>query len=344
MENKLREIMESIVYIFLIVLVIFASVYGSIYIRLIPLLFILGIVGNLVFKRQVLTTILGLVVALCINYLKTPSDIFYVLFISASMCLNIILGEAFGKIILKLISSIKEKKNYFDKKNILFSFAGALLVILELTLHNYANGSIVSYQECRKNLKEYLKENYSNYDRFKEINVSYYAYKNPRYIFYLSNMDVREISKFTVYVNEDNMIIDEYKDLIQNNNISKINDAINSCVVNLEDSSKYDDLNIKVKYSFDDKVCLEISKKVENVDEISTNDFSREVAEFLEDISLIDVYKNIYEIDLSIKSKTNLNEGLASIVYLQEYNAAIEDKSDIAYKYVLKSLNMEYEY
>lgn len=343
MENKAREVFESIVYIFLVILVIFASVYGSINIRLIPLLFILGIVGNSLFKRQIMTTVLGFIVALCINYIKTPTDIVYVCFTSSTMCLNIIMGEVFGKYILKIIKLIKEKEENKNKRIVPVCVL-ALTFIFSILIHNFTNGSIVTYQECKNSLNEYLKENYSNSEKFREINANYYLYKNPRYVFYLANTDINEVYKFTVYVNEKNMIIDGYKDFVQSNKVREINTVLTNCILKLEDNSKYDDLTIKAKFANDDKVCVEISKIVDNIDDKSLEDFSKKIASYLEDINKCSVYDKIEQIDLSLKCSNEENVGVASIIYLDDYNLAIEEKSNIPYKYILKALSMEYDY
>lgn len=343
MENKIKDVFESIIYVFLVILVIFASVYGSIYVRLIPLLFILGIIGNAVFKRQIITTVFGFCVALCINYLKTPSDMAYVLFVSATMCLNIIIGEAFGKYITKLIDGIKEKERFTDKKILKPTFVLIVTLIIALLIHNFTNGSIITYQECRKDLKKYLKENYTNAEKFKEVNVNYYLYKNPRYIFYLSNTEINEVYKFTVYVDEDNMIIDGYKEATQNNKLSEINTALTKCIINLDDSSKYDDINIKPRMVEDDRVSLEISKNVNKINEETTESFAKEIVSYLDDIKKSGVYDKIEQVDLYLKCIEDPNMSLASIIYLDDYNLSVEEKSDISYKYILKALKMEYE-
>lgn len=342
MESKKREVFESFVYIFLIILVIFASVYGSINIRLIPLLFILGIVGNALFKRQIMTTVLGFIVALCINYLKTPTDIAYVFFTSSLMCLNIIMGEVFGKYILKILELIKQKEE--KNKKIVPICILTFTFVLSILIHNFTNGSIITYQECKKSLNEYLKENYSNFEKFKEINANYYLYKNPRYVFYLANTDIGEVYKFTVYVNEENMIIDGYKEAVQSNKTREINTALTNCILKLEDSSKYDDLSIKAKFANDDKVCVEISKVVNDIDEKSLEKFAKEIVSYLDDIKDSSVYEKIEQIDLSLKCSDKEKTGVASIIYLDEYNLAIEEKSNIPYKYILKALSMEYDY
>lgn len=343
MENKTREFFESIVYIFLIILVIFASSYGSISIRLIPLLFILGIVGNAIFKRHIMTTILGFIVALCVNYIKTPTDIAYVFFTSASMSLNIIMGEIFGKYILKIVDIAKEKSDNKKEKTISICIL-VLTLLLSMLIHNFTNGSVVTYQDCKKSLNEYLRKNYTNPEKFKEINANYYLSKNPRYVFYLANTDINEVYKFTVYLNEKDMIIDGYKEYVQSSKIKEIDSAITNCIVKLEDNSKYDDLNIKAKFANDDKVCIEISKDVEKINDKSLDSFSKEVVSFLEDIKECSAYDKIEQIDLSLKCKNQEEVGVASIIYLKEYNLVIEEKSDIPYKYILRALNMEYDY
>lgn len=344
MESKGKDILESIVYIIFVILVIFASVYGSIYIRLIPLLFVLGIVGNAVFKRQMLTTILGFVVSLSINYLKTPTDIMYVLFISSIMCFNIVMGEAFGKCLQDFITRIKEGESIKDKKGLRTICLLLLTIGTTLLLHSITTGSIGSYQECRKNLSSYLEENYINADKFKEINVNYYAYKKPRYVFYLSNTDIKEIYKFTVYVNEEDMIIDGYKEAVQNNKITQVSNALANSIINSEDSSKYDDFDIKVKTASDDKLCVEICKNVKLIENNTVDEFAKKVALYLDDIKNSGVYDKIEQVNLLLKSKDKPDTSIVSIIYMKEYNLAVEEKSDISYKYILKALKMEYDY
>lgn len=344
MENKIKDVFESIIYVFLVILVIFASIYGSIYIRLIPLLFILGIIGNAVFKRQIITTVFGFCVALCINYLKTPSDIIYVLFVSATMCLNIIIGEVFGKYVVKLVDGIKEKEKFKDKKILKPTFVLIVTLVIALLIHNFTNGSIITYQECKKDLKKYLKENYTNAEKFKEVNVNYYLYKNPRYIFYLSNVDINEVYKFTVYIDEDNMIIDGYKESTQNNKINEINNALTKCVIKLDDSSKYDNISIKPRIVEDDRVSLEISKNVKEINEETTEEFAKEIVSYLDDIKNSGVYDQIEQVDLYLRCLEDINESLASIIYIEDYNLAVKEKSDISYKYILKALKMEYDH
>ena len=342
MENKFKEILESIVYIILLIIVIFASVYGSIYIRFIPLLFLLGIVGNLVFKRKIITTILGFLISLCINYLKTPLDIFYVIFVSATMSLNIVIGEALGKCIYEIVTKIKNKEKN-NKKIAIYGFLSIITLVLALLIHLFTNGSVVSYNESKEKLNDYLEENYSNISKFKELNANYYLYKNPRYIFYLLNTEINEIYKFTVYVNEDNLIIDEYKEVTQKNKIDEIDLKITQAILSLDDKSKYDDLGTKVKFSKEDKITIEISKNVEKIDDTSKEEFSKEIVSYLDDIKNSGVYEKIEQLDLSLKCTSKV-ESIVSIVYLDDYNLVINEKTDLPYKYILKSLNMEYDY
>ncbi len=339
-KDSLKRLLEKIVYVFLIVLMIFSSVYGPIYIRFIPLLFLLGIIGRVVFKRQVITTVFGATVALCINLLKTPNDIIYVFFISFMMAFYIALGELLGNFILKLYENFHTEKS----RKVTFGYSVAILlnIIVALGLHNITNGDIFRYQKAQEDLKEYLLSTYQEEGKFKEVSANFYLYPNAKFVFYEKEVNSNRVYKFSVYEGNESIIIDEYKVMYQQEKIQNMNMELNKCIIESEDSSKYDHLDIKVVMIDDQNLGLEIGKNVTELNEENLETFAKEVVEYLEQISNCEAYKAIDEIRLCLKNKNQKEEKVSSILYMEEYQTMLEDKTLLPYKYILKSLNIEY--
>lgn len=334
-EISLKESIGKIIYIVFILLVVFSSIYGNIYIRMVPLLFILGLVGRIGFKKQVMTTFLGFIVSLCINYLKTPSDIAYIFLMSGIMAFHIALGEVFSEFLLKCL---KKEENAKKSKKIISGILLVCVFILELGVHQVTNGNPLSYQEAKKKLLDYMNTKYENGNQFQELNVNYYVYPSPRYVFFMVNAG--NVSKFSIYLT-DNVIIDEYEEENKSNQLERIESTLTDCIVRLEDNSKYDNINIKAKFVEDNKICLNIEKNVSTINQEELENFAKEIVSYLEDIKKSTVYQEIDQLLISLKNPTNIQENLVSTIYIEAYEKNLEERSILSYKYILKAFHTE---
>ena len=337
MEKKidLKESIGKVVYIFFILLVVFSSIYGNIYIRMIPLLFILGIVGRIGFKKQVMTTFLGFIVSLCINYLKTPSDIAYIFLMSGMMAFHIAIGEIFAECLLKIL---KKEENSKKSKKVIGSVLLFCILIIELGVQQVTNGNPFSYQEAKKKLFEYMNTKYEDVSQFQELNANYYVHPSPRYVFFMVNAGT--VSKFSVYLT-DNVIIDEYEEENKINQLERVESILTDCIVKLEDNSKYDDINIRAKFVEDNKICLNIEKNISTINQEELEKLAKEIVSYLEDIKESTAYQEIDQLLISLKNPTNMQENLVSTIYIEAYEKNLEERSILPYKYILKAFHTE---
>lgn len=334
-EINLKESIGKVIYIFLILLVVFSSIYGNIYIRMIPLLFMLGLVGRIGFKKQVMTTFLGFIVSLCINYLKTPSDIAYIFLMSGIMAFHIALGEVFAEFLLKCL---KKEENGKKAKKIASGILFVCVCILELGVHQVTNGNPFSYQEAKKKLFNYINTKYQEGNQFYELNANYYVYPSPRYVFFMVNAG--NVSKFSIYLT-DNVIIDEYEEENKTNQLERVEEILTDCIVKLEDNTKYDNINIKAKFVEDNKICLTIEKNVATINQEELEKLAKEIVSYLEDIKGSSVYHEIDQLLISLKNSTNMQENLVSTIYIEAYEKNLEERSILPYKYILKAFHTE---
>ena len=343
--KKQREYIEAIVYILAIIIVIFCKVYGTIYFSLIPLLVILGIVGKVLFNRGVVTTVFGILVSVCMVYTKGDMEILENIIYSSLVGLDIAMDELLEEYLKKAYLLLKKKKSKtkkIRKKDLKIYTSLIIICIVTFIVNGYTNGNILSYEKCKASLLKYINENYMSKDDFRIVNVTYAVGLNPNYSFNVYNSQEDHISKFVVYLKNTNIVEDEYKDTILAKNNSIKNKELKEYLDNNSFSKKYGDIDISLKILDKENIEIELNKSVEILNDIEKEVFAKQVVEFLEDIKGYKDYAILQDLLISISNKNDEKDIVISNIYIEGYNKNIVNSNEEPFKYILKSLSIEY--
>ena len=343
--KKQIEYIEAIVYILSIILVIFCKVYGNIYFSLIPLLVVLGIVGKVLFNRGVITTIFGILASICMVYIRGNMTILENILYSSFIGLDIAMGEWLGEYFKKTIKILKKNRSKIkkvSKKDFQTYTLTFIVLIVTLFVNSYTNGNILSYNKCKNSLSNYLKENYNEKKEFKIINASYAVGINPNYVFHVYNEEENHISKFTVYLKDKEMVVDEYKESqFTKNNIIKYVEFKNFLNEN-NYTEKYNDIDISLNYIDSQNIEISLTKTVNILDDKQKEIFAIQIVDFLDDIKDYEDYNRIEDLFICIKNENNEKDVALSNIFLDGYNKNIVNANAEPYKYILKALSIEY--
>ena len=348
LNKKQIAYIEAVVYIIAIIVVIFCKIYGNIYFNLIPLLVILGIIGRCLFKREVITTVFGIITSICLVYTKGQINLYENIIYSMIIGLDIAMGELLGDYIVKSYNEIKKKKtkrkeeskNKVNKKSLKIYLLTIVILFATLFINSYVNGNVFDYIKCKNTLNNYLDESYSSKDNFNIINITYNIGVARSYTFEAVNKN-NDLFRFTIYLNNKDIVKDEYKvkNLTKNNN--SIQNSLNAYLLENNLIEKYSDISINTEFIEEEYIKINFNKKVENIDDKEKEEFAKKVVEFLKDIKNFEEYNNIKEIQISI-SNENAKDTLISSIYVSGYEKNIVSLNEEPYKYILKSLAIEY--
>lgn len=345
LSKKQKEYIESIIYIAAIVIIIFCKIYGTVYFSFIPLLLILGIVGKVLFKREVVTTVFGILVSLCMVYLKGELSLLGNISYSMLIGINIAMGELLGGYLVKSYRQIKKdkiKKNKLPRKSLKLYITTFGVLIVTLIVNNYTNGNIFEYKKCKESVYNYLNENYKENDKFKIMNVTFSAGLNSNYAFNILNTEDDSLSRFVIYLNNKDLVKDEYKERILAKNRNIALEELQKYMKNNNYVEKYNDITIDLKYIDTEHIELKLESKVESIDDTQKEVFSRQVVNILEDIKEYKYYGKIEEVLLNIIDVNDEKENQASNILMEGYHKCIEKNQEEPYIYILKSLSIEF--
>ncbi len=345
LSKKQLEYLEASVYILAIIVVIFANVYGNIYIKMIPFLLILGVVGKLLFKRSITTTVFSMLVAMCIIHIKMRVGFIENLMLSAFLALDVAMGELLGECIKKLYNSYKKKKNVNvkTKSTSMKKYVKAWLVfivvfIVTILINSYINGNALDLAICKATVNEYLNTNYDN-NNFTIKEIKYTFGVDRHYSFFIENNLDGNISKYIVYLKNKDVVIDEYKSNILEKNNNIINQELKEYI---NDLNKYKEFNISAEYIDEKNLRVSIKEKVNQITDIEKEEFAKQIVDFLEDIKKFSKYSIIEELVITIDNVNNKQDIVSSSIYLKGYENNIKTSGEEPYKYILKSLMIEY--
>lgn len=337
MSEKSIEYIEAIIYILAVIVVIFANVYGNIYIKMIPLLFVLGIVGNILFDRQIVTTTFGIVTSMCLIYLSMGVPLVENIFISFINGLQIILGECLGKYIKKAYVYSKSSKKISIKKKTRANAVMVLLIFLTIGMHMYINGSILAHSIAKNNLTEYLQK--KDIKDFKIVNTKFNFIYKRNYQFLVLNNDNNITSKYTIYLNDIDLVIDEYANIIDTKKNTEIINKITTSIKENNMEQIYSKYTYKVQNNNLSQTLLCINKNVDFVDNNTKECFIEEIVEIIQILNKNSALKNIDILQISISSNDIQNKYIADIE-LSKYIENLND--DKGYKYIKDALDMQY--
>lgn len=318
--DKLVSYIEGVSYAIIIMLVIFLNNYGMIYIRMVPLLFLLGLSGNLVFNRPILTSIFGSIVSFCIIYIQGNISLTSNIINSVSVLVLIGMGEILGYFLKLIYFDFKAKIKLSKFKKYIIYFFSILCVIIPIFLNAYINGNFLNLFKSQKVLYSYLNTQYSRNDEFSIVDVKYTFLNNSAYVFSMKNNydnSQNNIYNFIVYSN--NKIEDTYNQKLVEKNNNLIEDKLNEYIEKNNMSKKYDGYNINIEYRDSNVLALMIKKKVDELDDNTVLDFSKNIVNIIADFKDFSEYDNLTQLEVNIGLKDSSNN-LQSIVYKSEFN------------------------
>lgn len=328
---------QAIVYILILILVVFFSITSNIYVKILPFLFILGAFGNIIFGRTITTTIFSYIVSICIYHLEGVDllpNFVYSLIIALQVCL----GELLGEYIKKIYSIIKKEKVKSIKKankDILMLF---VIFIFCIIVSYYANGDFVTLQKSKNAINNYLKNNNIDVNNIKIYNITYSFANSRKYTFYIKDKTLNENFKYSVYVQDKYMVVNEYNEYEDAKNNKKLKQEIQKYMMDNNIMEKYQDIDIEV-ITQNDEITLELTKYVNSIEnEIET--FAKEVESYLNDIKEFEGYNKIQNFQIVLKNINDNNDIVSSCINKKSYEENIS--IDSGYVYILKSLNVEF--
>ena len=250
--NKL--IVESIIYITLLITITYLYLAGDIIFRFIPILFILGFIGNVMFKRPIVTALFSFVVSLLVGQILNHANIYNNFLNSGYLSILIILGECAGYFFITLKNN-KEMSKLAYRMNFIYLI---IITFSAILLNDHNNGNLYKYLEAKLTLNNYFKKEYNYTEDIVSKNEHYIRGEDSYYSFdieidnktyeYLVDSNTyqiidKNIDKFSLdKVNEFNLLLSES---LKNGNI-KLNEGYKIGFVNKSNSLK---LNLKITYT-----------------------------------------------------------------------------------------------
>lgn len=339
LKNKTKLSIEVTFYVICIVLVILLNDSGNIYFRMLPLLFILGGVGNIIFGRPVMTTIFGMITSLCIVYIKERVGFVENIFIASCTGLNIAIGEILGNQVMKSYHALKKKN---AKKRIRKEYIYVILLLLIIVgIQEYTNGNIIKYENHHALVNTYLKETYPN-EQFKLISSQYSFGKNSRYLFVYKNVQTQENYPITIYTQKGYTIYDQYQHDLMLQEAKEATKALNNYLKKQNLDNVYVSFFLECKYTEVGDLTLVLNESVEEVTEERKIEFSKKVANFLEDIQSFRRYEQINRVDIMLKDKINSSNTVLTNIDMELYHENKETQALTNEEYILQALQIEY--
>ena len=310
--ERLLIVVETIAYILLIVLASYFTICGDMFIRMVPMLYFLGIFGCIMFNKPIVTALLGAVSIFTFGCL-TESDInLNIILFSVYAATMILFGETTGYILNLLYENAKLRKfiKYYHK--IVYIIGLIVLILIPLFLNNLVNSNMISYLVARKNIDNYMNENYVYTECFvKEIK-------------YLPSYS-GGIYEFTVIVDDTEIQLNynnngEIADINLNNRKTNLNKMINAEINILLKKNSLTNLNVECRYDYSKVSTMPdiIRMSIGNV----TISQIEDVLQFIEVIKKWDRFDEIDRIDISIDnnnvsiSKKDLSEKTITEAYI----------------------------
>lgn len=337
------KLIEAIVYVIAIIVAIFCTIYGSIYIKMIPLLVIVGIVGRIFFKRSITTTVFGIVVSMIMLYLSGQLRFIEIVFNSFVFGLCIGLGELFGKYIYISYTFLKNKRKKISprakKAYAITFFVFAITLIFQL----YFFGNIVSYNKSKANLEKYLNDTYKGESSsFKIINASCVFFPEKVYIFKVLKKDLNDSYNFTVYLNDELLIKDGYKENMYYKKTMELSEVFSMYLKDKGVIKKYSDIKISALYEEDFKVIFDIQKDVDLVSEEEKKIYSKELVDIIGELIKFDKYELDGNINIVLKSEKDSKNNVNANILIKDYIDNIETKKQDSESYIFNSFNLEF--
>jgi hypothetical protein len=339
--GKTIQCIESIIYMFAIITVIFAITYGPIYISTLPLLFLLGVFGRISFNRPISTTVFGICISLCAIYMQGSVTMLANIVLSFGAGFSIAVGELLGKYIEDILKKIKNEHSISKSKFRRSVAYTCLIIIFSLVMNDYINGNIFTYLKFKDKITTYLKTTYGDQTTFNIINAKYDFLGNQNYVFKIKNNKYGEVNRFVIYLKDPDIIDDGYKKSIIVKNNNTLNLKLSVYISNiLKDNLK--DINISSEYTDVDRIKLQINKELDLIDDTSIKECAIEIDNILKQFSNFEYYNEITEVSLNLISTKNIKDNVSSVINMEGYKNYSLNNEKLTYEYILHSFYVEY--
>ena len=303
-EEKIKIIIEAVIYVALIILSSYFTIFGDIFIRMVPMLYFLGILGCIMFDKPIVTAILGSVSIFTFGCLVESEINMSIVLLAIYSAFMIIFGEVTGHILNTLYENAKLRKfiKYYHK--IAYIVGLVLCILIPLILNNIVNSNIVSYMIARKNIDKYISENYAYSEQYmKEINY---------------------LPSYTGGIYEFNAVIDglevklnynkngEIADVNLDSRKITLNKSINAEMNILLKENNLANLDVNCRYEYSKVATIPDIIRI-NVDDVKESQIDN-LLKFIQALKTWDKFDKIDRVDISVGginvsiSKKDLNE------------------------------------
>ena len=341
--SKEIKLIEAIVYVIAIIVAIFCTIYGSIYIKMIPLLIIVGIVGRIFFKRSITTTVFGIVVSMIMLYLSGQLRFIEIIFNSFVYGLGIVLGELLGKYIyISYTFSKNERKKIIPRAKKAYAITFFVFVVTFI-FQLYFFGNIVSYNKSKANLEKYLTDTYKEESSYFKITTANFVFFPEKvYVFKVLKTDLNDSYNFTVYLNDELLIRDGYKENIYYKRTIELSEFFSAYLKDKGFIEKYGDIKISALFEDDFKVIFDIQKDVDLVSEDEKKIYSKELVGIIGELIKFDKYDLNGNINIVLKSEKDSKNNVNANILIKNYIENIQTKKQDPENYIFNSFNLEF--
>lgn len=329
-------IIESIIYIMLLVLVIYLNINGAIIFKFLPSLFVLGIVGNYIFDKPIITSCFSFVTSLTfVEFLTANSltdNIIYSIYVMALVGF----GEAVGYFIKHLKKNTNKNNKLKNGKTVVDIL---IISLVSIMLNDYIQGSVYNYLDSKKILNEYLETSYSFSD-IKIYDGKYINYEDDDGLiskYFRFKVEIENDVFYYFVDSQSDKVIDEYLNAFASKKVSDLNNVLNEMIENKEieidenysvsftNNNKDLNYNLKVTYNSTNG---DVNNEMESLDK-DLETFLNYSNSILEKLLNLNEFSEIQNLELKYIENEKVNIATISKEYffdIEKYNMAFENE------------------
>lgn len=160
-KEKIKIILESVIYVALVIVASYFTIFGDTFVRMIPMIYFIGILGNMMFNKSAVTLVLTSISVFVFGYMSenaiNTNIILFVIY-SASM---LGFGIVTGYILNTLYENFKLRKfiKYYTKMAYIITLV--LVILIPLLMNNLVNSNMIIYSIAKSRVDKYVRENYA---------------------------------------------------------------------------------------------------------------------------------------------------------------------------------------
>lgn len=241
-KEKIKIILEAVIYIVLVIAASYFTIFGDTFIRMVPMLYFLGIFGNIMFNKPIVTVILTCISIVTFGYITEECINMNVIMFVIYSGFMISFGGITGYILNVLYENFKLRRfiKYYNK--IAYVIALIAVVLIPLFLNNLVNSNMIVYLIAKGRVDKYVRENYA-YTDYHIKKVSYI----PSYDLGMFEFDTI-IDGIDVKLNY--TLDKQIADVNMNKRKDNLNKIANAELNMLLKKNKLEFLNVEAKYDY----------------------------------------------------------------------------------------------